>query len=118
MRWGAEHGVLLGPEPKFPSAAEIWKRHSVETTAIYLGVFTALALMDFTILWRLVFAALAGLLFGSIWIENSPSDQGLPGSSVVMKRMSNFGYWCLAVFDWFAYMSVLCFAAAVVVDLL
>lgn len=117
MRWAAQHGIQLGPEPKFPNAAEIWKRHSVEMTVIYAVVFLLLALMDFTIGARLGFAALGALVFGSVWIANSPSDPGLPGSSAAAKRASDFGYWCLAVLDWFGYMSVLCFAAAMVAEL-
>ncbi len=118
MRWAAQHGIQLGPEPKFPSAAEIWKRHSVEMTVIYLGVFVLLALMDFTIWARLGFAVIGALVFGSAWIANSPSDPGLPDSSPVAKRASDFGYWCLAVLDWFGYMSLLCFAAALIAELL
>jgi hypothetical protein len=118
MRWGAQHGVALGPEPKFPSAAEIWKRHSVEMTVIYLVVFALLALMDFTIWARLGFAAIGALVFGSIWFANSPEDLDLPRSSSVAKAGSNFGYWCLAVLDWFGYLSLLCFAAALVVEIL
>jgi len=58
MRWGEQHGVLLSPEPKFPTAADVWKRHSVDMTVIYFVAFVLLALMDFTILERLGFAAL------------------------------------------------------------
>ena len=118
MRWAAEHGIQLGPEPKFPTASELWRRHSVEMTVIYLVVFVALALMDFTIWARLGFAALGALLFGSLWIANSPRDPGLPGTSSAVRATSKFGYWCLAVLDWFGYMSLLCFAAAVVVEFL
>lgn len=118
MRWGDQHGIQLGPEPKFPSVAEIWKRHSVEMTLIYFVVFVLLALMNFTLWARLGFAALGALVFGSIWFANSPEGVDLPGSSSVAKAGSNFGYWCLAVLDWFAYMSLLCFAAGVVVEIL
>lgn len=118
MRWAAQRGVTLAPEPKFPSPTELWKRHSVEMTVIYVAVFVVLALMDFTIWERLGFAALGALVFGSQWFAYRPRDLGLPGASSFAKATSNFGYWCLAVLDWFAYMSVLCFAAAVVTELL
>jgi hypothetical protein len=118
MRWAAEHGIELAPAPKFPSAAEVWKRHSVEMTLIYLAVFVLLALMDFTIWARLGFAAIGALVFGSIWFANSPEDLGLPESSSVAQLGSNLGYWCLAVLDWLGYLSLLCFAAAVVVEIL
>jgi hypothetical protein len=117
VKWGAQRGLSPNVEPKFPSVTEIWNRHSVEMTVIYAVVFALLALMDFTIWARLGFAALGALFFGSAWIANSPSDPGLPGSSPAAKRASDFGYWCLAVLDWFGYMSVLCFAGAVVAEL-
>ena len=87
-------------------------------TVIYAAVFVLLGLMDFTIWARVGFAALGGLVFGSVWIASSPPDPGLPGSSPVMKKASDFGYWCLAILEWFAYMSVLCFATALVLELL
>ena len=118
MRWGAQHGITLSPKPRFPTAAELWKRHSVEMTVIYLAVFVVLALMDFTIWERLGFAALGALVFGSVWFANSPRDLGLPGSSSMARATSKFGYWCLAVLDWFGYMSMLCFTAAVFTDIL
>jgi len=118
MRWGAQHGITLAPEPQFPSAAELWKRHSVEMTVIYLVVFVVLTLMDFTIWERLGFAALGALVFGSVWFANSPRDLGLPGSSSIARVTSKFGYWCLAVLDWFGYMSLLCFCAAVLMAIL
>jgi len=117
VRWGAQHDVLLSPEPKVPTAAEVWKRHSVDMTVIYFVAFVVLALMDFTILERLGFAALGALVFGSIWFANIPHDLALPGSSSVAIAASKLGYWCLAVLDWCGYMSLLCFAAAIVVDL-
>jgi hypothetical protein len=118
MRWGAQHGIALEPAPKVPSAAEIWKRHSVEMTVIYLTVFIVLALMGFTIWERLGFAALGALVFGSSWFASSPRDLGLPGSSSVASATSKFGYWCLAVLDWFGYMSLLCFVAAIITSIL
>lgn len=117
MKWGEQHGVPLSPEPKFPSAAELWKRHSVEMTVIYAGVFVALALMDFTIWGRLGFAALGALVFGSIWFANSPGDLALPGSSSAANGASKLGYWCLAVLDWLGYMGVLCFGTALLVEM-
>jgi hypothetical protein len=118
VRWGAKRGLSPNFEPKYPSAAEIWNRHSVEMTVIYAGVFVLLALMNFTIWARVGFAALAGLVFGSVWIASSPSDPGLPGTSQVITRASNLGYWCLAVLDWFGYMCLLCFGTALLVELL
>jgi hypothetical protein len=118
MRWAAERGIQLTPAPKFPSAAEIWRRHSVEMTVIYLAVFVLLALMDFTIWARLGFAAIGALVFGSIWFANSIEGLDLPRSSSVAKVGSNLGYWSLAVLDWFGYMSLLCFAAAVALEIL
>jgi hypothetical protein len=116
MDWGARHGVALSPQPKCPSVSEIWSRHSVEMTVIYGALFVALALMDFTSLQRVGFAALSALVFGYWWVANSQIIEGLPGMTSGRKVASNFGYWCLAVADWFGYFGLLCFGTALVVE--
>ncbi|HET7122026.1 MAG TPA: hypothetical protein VFI17_12360 [Solirubrobacterales bacterium] len=92
-------------------------RHGVETIAIYGIAFVALALMDFTVWERLGFAALSALVFGSLWIANSPVSSGLPGVSPMRRAASNVGYWCLSVSDWLGYFGVLCFGTAILVEM-
>jgi hypothetical protein len=118
MGWGARQGVALSPEPQLPSAAEIWKRHSVEMTVLYGVLFAVLALVDFTIWQRLGFAALSALVFGSLWVANSSISDGLPGVSSVRRSVSTLGYWCLAVADWFGYFGVLCFGTAIIMEMI
>lgn len=78
MKWGERHGILLTPEPKIPSAAEILKRHSIEMIVIYAGVFVLLDLMNFTIWARLGFAAIGAVVLGSASFANTPHDLALP----------------------------------------
>jgi hypothetical protein len=85
-------------------------------TVIYGALFVALALMDFTSLQRVGFAALSALVFGYWWVANSQIIEGLPGMTSGRKVASNFGYWCLAVADWFGYFGLLCFGTALVVE--
>jgi hypothetical protein len=118
IKWASREGVSLGPEPEFPSAAEIWTRHSVEMTVIYGVFFVALAVADFPIWQRVGIAGLAALVFGSLWIANSPTPVGLDIATPRRRVASTAGYWCLAVADWFGYMGVLCFGTSLIVEAL
>ena len=116
IKWAASHGVTLGTGPKFPSVSEIWTRHSVEMTLIYGIFFAALALAGFSIWQRVGIAALAALVFGSLWIANSPNPVGLDIGSPARRAASTAGYWCISVADWFGYMGGLCFGTALLVE--
>ena len=118
MAWGKRHGMSLSPEPKVPSVAEIWNRHSGEMTVIYGAAFVILDLMGLTLWERLGFAALGAIVFGSQWVANSPVTEGLPGVSRGRRMASNLGYWCLSVADWLGYLSVLCFSTTIVAEVL
>jgi hypothetical protein len=118
IAWASRRGESLGPEPKFPSASEIWKRHGVDMTVIYGLFFLVLAFAGFSIWQRVGIAGLAALVFGSFWIANSPGRIGLDVASRARRTASAAGYWCLSVADWFAYLGVLCFLTALVVELL
>lgn len=118
IEWGASQGLALGPEPKFPSASEIWRRHSVDMTVIYAVVFLALAATGFSLGERIGIAGLAALVFGSFWIANSPGQIGLDAASPARRVASSIAYWFLSVADWFGYMGVLCFGTALIYELL
>jgi len=116
--WAASRGVALEPEPSFPSAREIWTRHSVDMTVIYGVIFLALALAGFSLWQRIGFAGLAALVFGSFWISNSQGRIGLDVASPARRAGSSVGYWCLSVADWFGYLGVLCFGTAFLAEVL
>lgn len=118
IEWAASQDLALGPEPTFPSAPEIWRRHSVELTVIYGIIFLALAAAGFSLGKRVGFAGLSALVFASFWIANSPGHIALDAASPARRTASTVGYWCLAVADWFGYMGMLCFATAVIAELL
>jgi len=117
IAWASSRGVVLGPKPSFPSAREIWSRHSVSMTVTYGTLFLAMTLAGFSLWQRVGFAALAGLVFASFWISNSQDRIALDVASPARRTASIVGYWCLSVADWFGYMGVLCFGAALLVEL-
>jgi len=114
----SRRGVALSPEPMFPSAAEIWRRHSVDMTVIYGLFFGALGLADFTIWQRVGIAGLAALVFGSVWISNSSYRLNLGIASPARERAGAIGYWCLSIADWFGYLGILCFGTALIVEVI
>jgi hypothetical protein len=116
IEWASTRGVALGPEPKFPSVSEIWTRHSVDMTVIYGIFFLVLGLAGVSLWQRVGIAGLAALVFGSFWIANSPSRIGLDVASPTRRTASTVGYWFLSVADWLGYLGMLCFMAAVVVE--
>lgn len=85
-------------------------------TVIYGACFVALALAGFSIWGRLAFATLGALVFGSLWIANSPVSIELPMASRSRNIAGKIGYWSLSVADWFGYMAVLCFATGLAVE--
>lgn len=116
IAWASSRGVALGPEPNFPSAFEIWTRHSIDMTVIYGIFFLVMGFAGFSLGQRVGLAGLVALVFGSFWVSNSPARIGLDVASPARRRASTFGYWCLSVADWFGYMGVLCFATALLVE--
>jgi hypothetical protein len=118
VSWGVRHGVAMTFDPKTPSLADIWARHSVFMTGVYGAVFLAMGLMGFALWERVGFGALSALVFGSLWVANSPGPAGLPGISGLRKMGSDVGYWILAVVDWVGYLGVLCFGTAIVIEAL
>ena len=118
IEWASSRGITLGPEPKFPSASEIWTRHSIDMTVIYGLFFAAFALADFPLWQRFGFTGLAALLFGSLWIANSPTPIGLEVASPAQRFVGLVGYWFLSVADWFGYLGVLCFGTSLLIEVL
>lgn len=114
IEWAAQHGVTLGPKPRLPAWAEIWRRHRGDTTVIYGALFVALALAGFTIWQQLAFAGLCALVLGSLWISNASANLSLEVASPTRQAVSKAGYGCLAVADWFGYLGVLCFASVLI----
>lgn len=118
IEWASHRGLVLEPRPEFPSLTGILRRHSIDMTLIYGAFFIVLGLAGFSIWQRVGIAAMAALVFGSFWIANSPGQIGLDVASAVRRRTSTAGYWCLSVADWFGYLGVLCFGAALLVEVL
>lgn len=81
IEWASSRGVALEPEPRFPSALEIWKRHSVDMTVIYATFFLALAIAGFPLWQRVGIAGLTAMVFGSLWIASNSAAMRLDVSS-------------------------------------
>ena len=107
----------MGPEPRLPSAVELWRRHGVDVTVIYSAFFLVLALAGIPIGVRVGGAVAIAAVFGSFWISSGPTK---PGSSLSSKRsrlIASTGYWVLAFADWLGYLGIICFATALVAEI-
>lgn len=82
---------------------------------LYGLLFGVLALMDFPLWQRLGFAGFSALVLGS-WITDSVNDD-LPMASSMQKLTSAIGYWCLYVVYWLAFMSALCLASTLILEI-
>jgi hypothetical protein len=101
----------------FPSVHEIWIRHSVEWLLGFFVFFLLLGLTEFPLWQRLGLGAVFALYFGSVWFDQSGRNTDKEVRRY-RRGASNVWYWLLAVADWLGFMWIVCFASALVIEVI
>jgi hypothetical protein len=107
------YGATVDAQLSFPSATEIFRRHSVEWAIGFAILFVILAVADFPFWQRLGIAGVLAIVFGSMWLAQSEPGEAAEAAPSIHGTGSNIWYWLLAVGDWFGFLAVLCFATEV-----